>query len=65
MTKNIRIENADSGTAFKVQVQIYERGVDGAPDVLVMTQKLSYPTDLGCFAIHSSRYAVVSEYVDA
>lgn len=61
MTKRIRIENADNNTAHKLIAEIYDKGADGAPDVLVDSRNLLNPTDLVDICIHSTRYVVVKE----
>lgn len=64
MTKSVRIENADSGTAVKVIVKIWDKGYpEGNPDILARTINLDYPTamtDSGVY-ITSTRYFVVKE----
>jgi len=60
MTKQIRIENADTSTP-KVEVQIWDKGVDGAPDRLAETLPLSMPTQMVTAYVHGSRYLVVRE----
>jgi hypothetical protein len=62
MTKNVRIENADTGTHFIPVVQTWNRSNDGiTPDVLVKEEDLTYPTTLGTFMIHSHQYLIVKE----
>lgn len=62
MTKRVRIENADTAT-FKVLVEIWDKGADGAPDALVRTVKLDYPTAMTDENVYltSTRYIVVKE----
>ena len=63
MTKKIRIENADT-SSFKVIVEVWDKGYpEGAPDVLVATHELPFPTAMtpDSLYIHSSRYLVVKE----
>lgn len=62
MTKNIRIENADT-SPFKVAVEIWDKGHAGAPDTLAETIRLDHPTAMtgaGCY-LTSTRYLVVKE----
>lgn len=62
MTKLVRIENADTAD-YKVIVQVWDKGADGAPDTLVKEIKLDYPTFMtgsDCY-ITSTRYLVVKE----
>lgn len=62
MTKLVRIENADTAS-YKVVVEVWEKGVDGAPDVLVKTINLDQPTAMtgaDCY-LTSTRYLVVKE----
>ena len=62
MTKKVRIENADN-SAYKVIVEIWDKGIDGAPDTLADTRHLDYPTmmtDDGVY-LTSTRYLVVKE----
>lgn len=62
MTKAVRIENADT-SAYKVRVRFFEKGVNGAEDVLVETQLLPHPTAMTSqhSFITSTRYAIVDE----
>ena len=61
MTKTIRIENADTSN-YVVVVEVYDKGLNGAPDVLADTKRLEYPTAMtdGIY-ITSTRYLVVRE----
>lgn len=62
MTKKVRIENADTSD-WKVIVQIWDKGADGAPDTLVKEIPLSHPTAMtgdDCY-ITGTRYIVVKE----
>lgn len=62
MTKKVRIENADTSN-YKVVVQVFDKGGEGAPDTLVKEIELSHPTAMtgdDCY-IHSGRYLVVKE----
>lgn len=60
MTKNVRIENADTGTHYQVRVQTWETRQDGE-NVMVDERVLSHPTMLDTFMIHASRYLVIKE----
>ncbi len=60
MTKNVRIENADT-SLWKVQVEVWDKGLDGAPDTLVKTIDLNHPTFLAEIGITSTRFLVVKE----
>jgi len=62
MTKLVRIENADLSN-YKVVVEIWDKGVDGAPDVLARKVLLDHPTamtDSGVY-LTSTRYLIVKE----
>lgn len=59
MTKNIRIENADTAS-YKVVVEIWENFEDQEP-VLLETRQLNNPTDMTTLAIWKNRYLVVRE----
>lgn len=59
MTKNIRIENADTAS-YKVAVEIWENR-DGADASLIETKLLNNPTDMITLAIWKNRYLVVRE----
>lgn len=58
MTKNIRIENADTAS-YKVCVEIWDKSTD--VPVLIETKLLNHPTDMVTLAIWKNRYLVVSE----
>jgi len=61
MTKNVRIENADT-SRYPVLVEVWDKGYpEGEPDVLVNKTELTYPTALETFGIHSTRYLVIKE----
>lgn len=63
MTKAVRVENADSGTGFQLDVEVWDQSTDGKPDVLVKTVPLDYPTAMtasDCY-VTSTRYLVVRE----
>lgn len=62
MTKRVRVENADTST-YGVVVQVWDKGYNGAPDVMVQEYSLQYPTDMTPpeLYITSTRYLVVKE----
>lgn len=62
MTKHVRVENADNSD-YKVVVQTWDKGIDGAPDVMAEEQTLSYPTAMthANTYLTSTRYLVVKE----
>lgn len=62
MTKRVRIENADTST-YKVVVQVWDKGFDGRPDVLVHEVVLVNPCDMTGPDVYitSTRYIVVKE----
>lgn len=61
MTKAVRIENADTSD-YKVLVQTWDKGFDGAPDRLVSEELLPYPTAMTSNTyITSTRYLVIKE----
>lgn len=62
MTKVVRIENADN-SPYKVIVQVWDKGFDGAPDVLALERNLDYPTAMTSSEVYltSTRYIVVKE----
>lgn len=61
MTKLVRVENADT-SSYKVVVERWEKGLNGADDVLIATYNLDYPTAMtnGVY-ITSTSYLVVKE----
>lgn len=60
MTKRVRIENADTSN-YKVVVQTWVKGQDGAPDRLIDERVLHYPIELVDFYISFDQYLVVKE----
>lgn len=60
MTKKIRIENAD-GSDHRVVVQTWQKGVDGAPDVLLKEEPLRNPTDMLDGWVWQGQYLIVVE----
>ena len=60
MTKKIRVENADTAT-FKIIVQVWDKGLDGAEDTMAEEVLLPYPADLSEFFIYNTRYLIVKE----
>jgi len=63
MTKQVRIENADTST-YKVVVEVWDKGYpEGEPDKLQRTIELGHPTAItgsDCY-ITSTRYLIVKE----
>lgn len=60
MTKQIRVENA-CGSMYKVIVQVWDKGQDGAADTMAMQVELGCPTAMASLGITSTRYLVVKE----
>lgn len=60
MTKAVRIENADT-SPYRVIVETWDKGHNGAPDRLASTIDLSHPTFMTTAGITSTRYLVVKE----
>ena len=62
MTKKIRIENADMAN-YRVMVQVWDKGADGAPDTMAFERLLGYPTAMTGDEVYltSTRYIVVKE----
>lgn len=62
MTKKVRIENADN-SSYKVVVQTWDKGQNGAPDTLAREEVLGCPTAMtnDNTYITSTRYLVVKE----
>lgn len=62
MTKHVRVENADTSD-YKVIVEVWDKGVDGAQDTLAFTEQLDYPTAMTSASVYltSTRYLVVRE----
>lgn len=62
MTKQVRIENADNSD-FKVIVEVWDKGFDGAPDSKAFEERLDWPTAMTSSAVYltSTRYIVVRE----
>ena len=60
MTKNIRIENADASN-WKVQVEVWDVGYNGTPDVLAKIVDLNYPTAMATEYITAGRYLKIKE----
>lgn len=65
MTKKVRVENADTSD-YKVIVQVWDKGQNGAPDVMAEEILLGHPTAMtgdnnqGVY-LTSTRYLVVKE----
>ena len=64
MTKLVRIENADTSN-YQVLVEVWDKSIDGAPDVLAKEVVLAYPTAMTGHDVYltSTRYIVVKELV--
>lgn len=62
MTKRVRIENADTAD-YKVIVQIWDKGHEGALDTMAKEIKLDHPTSMTGDDVYltSTRYIVVKE----
>jgi hypothetical protein len=62
MTKKVRIENADTSD-YKVLVQVWDKGHNGEPDVMVFERRLDFPTAMTGDDVYltSTRYVVVKE----
>lgn len=63
MTKQVRIENADTSD-WRVVVQVWDKGYpEGEPDKLVREVMLDYPTAITDNSVYitSTRYLVVKE----
>lgn len=60
MTKQVRIENADT-SPYRVIVEVWDKGHEGAPDTCVRAIELNHPTTLIGEGITSTRYLVVKE----
>ncbi len=59
MTKNVRIENADT-SKFVVVVEVWSQS-EGEEDSLIETRRLANPADLATLSIWKGRYLVVKE----
>ncbi len=59
MTKNVRIENADT-SKYVVVVEIWSQS-EGEEDFLIETRRLPNPADLATLSIWKGRYLVVKE----
>ena len=62
MTKKVRIENADT-SAYKVIVQVWDKGAPGEPDTMAKEVTLPFPTAMTGDDIYitGSRYLVIKE----
>lgn len=62
MTKRVRIENADTAN-YRVTVQVWDKGADGAPDTMAFERLLEHPTAMTGDDVYltSTRYIVVKE----
>lgn len=64
MTKAVRIENADQNNSVSVVVQVWDKGLEGQPDILVEEQVLQATCDLSNnLYVTSTRYLVIKERV--
>jgi len=61
MTKQIRIENADTSD-HKVVVQIWQK--NGEEEILTEVKRLDYPTAMETFLIYQGQYLVIKEVED-
>lgn len=64
MTKRVRIENADNATAYKVLVQVWDKGYpEGEPDKMAQEIVLANPCDMTDASVYltSTRYLVIRE----
>ena len=59
MTKQVRVENADTNESKKVVVEIWNVYPEG--DKKVSEQEHSYDTSLGAFTLTTHQYIVVKE----
>ena len=62
MTKKVRIENADTAP-YKVVVEVWDKGFDGAEDVKAFEKQLHNPCQITGDDIYitSTRYLIVRE----
>lgn len=62
MTKLVRVENADCAP-YRVVVEVWDKGFDGAPDILSATHVLSNPAAMTGPDVYltSTRYLVIKE----
>ena len=61
MTKNIRIENADTSN-WKVAVEVWDKGYpEGNPDTLFKVLDINYPTAMATEYITNTRYLKIVE----
>jgi hypothetical protein len=63
MTKRVRVENADTST-YVVLVEVWDKGQNGNPDILVRTVTLQNPCDMAnddSLYLTSTRYLIVRE----
>lgn len=62
MTKNVRVENADTNTNVKVVVEVWDKFGDSEP-VLSQSYLLANPTDMTPPGVYltNTRYLVVKE----
>ena len=60
MTKQIRIENADTSN-YKVIVQVWHKGLNDEPDSMINEHPLDYPTSMLTEYIFDTQYLVIKE----
>jgi len=60
LTKSVRVENADT-SPYGISVEVWDKGVDEAPDVLAHVVPLDFPTAQANLGITSTRYLVIKE----
>ncbi|SMD20329.1 hypothetical protein [Rhizobium sp. RU36D] len=62
MTKHVRVENADTSD-YKVVVEVWDKGQEGAEDKLAFVENLDYPTAMTSSSVYltSTRYLVIKE----
>jgi hypothetical protein len=65
MTKNVRVENGDSNTSYKIVVEKWNKGDPNSdppvPDTMEKHEVLSNPADLNQYGLHSGNYLKVYE----
>lgn len=61
MTKQIRIENADTSD-HKVVVQVWQK--NGEEEILTEVKRMDYPTAMETFLIYQGQYLVIKEVED-
>lgn len=61
MTKQVRIENADTSN-HKLGVEVWVTGTNGMPDYMEKLIPLNNPTDMATVTIWEGKYLVIKEY---